>query len=1595
MKKQLSERIQNTLRIVLNDSLFSKKTTLNSAKIEHFLSDTNWIDSMESTLFPINKRLTCAQILECCEAPLSNISPVPEEGWLSFSFQFAKNIMFPEQAFRQQAEKYRDGTLCFLNILQVLFDYERKALPFDPFMDFHFVPQEVLTDKDDVQKYGHFLDVFRKEFVYELMRLGIEVTPYPLLYHVAGVHYIAMNAARGLDHAGVPINLSLISTAAAGHDFGKFGCKVPQRVPYQHYYYTDQWFSSRHLNAAGRIAANHSTWDLELENLTAESLCLIYADFRVKQVRDEKGLEHSKIFSLQESFDVILNKLDNVDAAKKRRYEFVYGKLHDFEDYMRRLGIDVDFTGEIITPKPKINAALLDETKITEEITMRCIDHNLRLMHRMNSGRHFGNILEAAHSEKDWKKLRAYLNILEEYSIYLSQHQKVQMLSFCYELLMHKEGAIRLQAAELMGMLLAKFRLGYRKELPADVPSDPKEQTPFTLWTQFLDMLIYPDHKITIQQRDRIGYSAKHVIASLLENCQKQDTPYFMDAIMRYYIAPQKVPTDIAFVLLNLLPDSAFSLCSESVLDLLTQFAGYFCLNGNQLHLQVSALQFLMHMTDALPTDSHCRHHAGSITLSVPYEDSLSLTFLQCHILQNAGIDASRQEHKLYKENIVNEIFRENLKPSVHWSVKIVNIELLMDQVKERHLENPTHIAAHLANLIRISEWAVVRDEAGSALVDLIPMLEPDQRTEIVLELTRSLEGSEYEFSKEIPAYLGRLALYLDPESLEGLIRRLQRLSGSSNLHTVSGALGVVGAMLASFPSYQTRFPQSKEIFDDYKKRLMGLLLSGLAHFQQSVQQESLLIIGKTIFASPELSNESKADLFSLSAKKILFLLDESPENELSFLYRAAAFSHIYRFLSFYRLDHKFPVYPKQKKIAFFPGTFDPFTLSHKEIVRKIRNLGFEVFLAIDEFSWSKKTQPHLIRREIAKMSIADEFNVYLFPDEIPVNIANPNDLKHLKDIFFDKNLYMVVGSDVVRNASSYHTPPSENSIHSMNHIIFSRLESGKATASEDQKAQAKITGEMIHLHLPDHLEDISSTKIRDNIDLNRDISNLIDPIVKDFIYENNLYLREPPYKPLESAEGLHFQEISSDNQNFVGPPEKSILLLNSEEKEQLLGDLTMSIISPSDLFDVLHDLSLSDQIRRRTSGKILLITGVHTLASWKTQNIDQLLLSEALSSALRQHCGFALFLPRYSDYSPDLISTLRRLGFAEAGSNRLGVPCMAVDMHAPIVLIQNLETTIKEPLSSSPELLKTIGEAHNRLLLTLTELYPGNLVLPFSAEIIYHRLVEKITAANNVPNTVTIPRTLGKSMCVPFGKILRGKVIPNTVTKTLHTDKVFSPDSTSSRIEAFPHYTPIESQVRCIKSFDRPVILVDDLIHEGDRIRALDPIFRRQRIPIQEVLVGILSARGRDLMKLQGHPVDSVYYIPNLRQWFVESTLYPFIGGDTVHRSSNPVPGLQPSINRFLPYAIPEDSGEYSKQAIFSLSRCCIENAIAVFRVLESQYREKFSRNLTLNRLTEAIILPLCPDKGSRISYDPNLPVTSYLQNDLEMLMRMQNLMI
>ena len=303
--------------------------------------------------------------------------------------------------------------------------------------------------------------------------------------------------------------------------------------------------------------------------------------------------------------------------------------------------------------------------------------------------------------------------------------------------------------------------------------------------------------------------------------------------------------------------------------------------------------------------------------------------------------------------------------------------------------------------------------------------------------------------------------------------------------------------------------------------------------------------------------------------------------------------------------------------------------------------------------------------------------------------------------------------------------------------------------------------------------------------------------------------------------------------------------------------------------------------------------------------------------------------------------------------------------------------------------MLAAIERGHARLQAALAGLYPGSLVLTLSSDVIHQRLLERITAFNRVPDRPTTPRALGGYMCVPFGKMLRGRILPNTVTKTIHTDKVFEPDLRTSRIEAFPYYPSISRQIRTIKSFDRPVMLVDDVMHPGTRIRALDPLLRREGVDIRMVFVGLLSGHGKDLMRQQNRPVDGAYFVPTLRQWFVESTLYPFIGGNTVRRAAAPVPGLLPGVNHIRPYAAPLFRDECGEEAVLNLSRCCLESARDVMLALEQVYRERYARNLTLRRLSEAVILPLCPDKGACLKYDANLAASVYLENDLEQLMR------
>ena len=1611
-KKQVRQIIEElTAKLCARE--FLAESNLSRESVQMLMNREYW-EGQLGRIFPIKRRIQCREVFEICREPMSLIGREPQDGWMKFTYQYVCHILYPDEEFSRQAEPYAAGSLFYLAVLQFIFDKEREVLPFESMVDFAFLSEQEALSYESYTEYKKFKNAFYKEYIYEMMRLNGEVTPFRTLEHIAGVHYVAMTVARGLYEAGVPIDLTLTSGAAAGHDLGKFGCKPNERVPYLHYYYTNQWFNRHHMEYTGHIAANHSTWDLEPENLSVESLVLIYADFRVKQSRGEDGREITYISSLDEAFEIILSKLDNVDEVKLNRYRFVYARLHDFEAYMRSLGVDVNLDKKPAKTPPMPDISLRNTEQIVDSLIFMGVEHNIDVMHRMGAERQFGNLLEAARSEKNWKNVRAYLNIFQEYFPYTNDIQKEQTLYFLYELLMHKEGDIRTQAARLIGNVIAQFNAGYRKERPADMP-DIADQKAMELWKTFLSMIICPDHKLTVQHKRRIGYNLKQVLSSMVEHAAAADIEGFLQEFLRWYYCPEKRESGEAFVLLDALHNMPFNRCSREDMERMTEFACYYAMpRQNSFEgLMIAAWRAFKLITAEVKDAPFCDKIAEIVENEKIDEDDISRIFLQYRILSNLGRDVSRQEAVLYGRDVVSDIFLDNLKMATPWVLKAVNIKLLVDQVDHGKKENILHIAAHLSNLIKVSEYVVVRHDAGRALLRLAPLLTPDQRNEIAVELLKGLEVGEYEFSKYIPEYLGQLALWLPPEQLEEVLTYLRGLMANANDRVVSVALDTVGILTEYYPRYKERFEENEETSKERLGRLLGMVLGGLANHRETVRQEALLVTGQYMFGSRRLNDHEKMEIFALTHKKLLFLINENRGGELTAFYRAEALSNICRFITAYRLTIGQMEIEERKKIAFFPGTFDPFTLSHKGIVREIRDMGYEVYLAVDEFSWSKKTQPHLIRRQIVNMSVADEFHVNLFPDDIPVNIANPSDLKRLKEVFAGRTVYVVVGSDVIANASSYRKPPEKHSIHSMNHIAFRRVGDRRSDNKYNREMMEMITGELIELELPEYLEDISSTKIRENIDLNRDISNLIDPVVQEYIYFNGLYLREPEYKPILRAKAIGFEETEklsgederaaldwmfsekADGRRLLERLQNTegtfLLLRNTVEKNRLIGFLKMRSVMPEELFKVLGSVSMADMVRRHTLGSILLITGIYAEPDSAIYDPEQLLLTEALAKALEEHCSYAMFLPEEDPGEASLGAVIRQ-GFAEAenfeGKRRLWL----VDMHAPLVLVQNLETTLKEPFSSSPRILKAIHKAHRELQTAITKLYPGELVLSLSASVIYHRLVDKITQINQVPGEPTTPRVLGNDMCVPFGKILRGKVVPNTVTKTIHTDKVYEPDLDSYRIEAFPYYSPLRSQVRTIKSFGRPVILVDDLLHKGGRFDALEPYLREEGVEVKKVLLGMISGYGRDAMATRGFEADSIYSIPNLKFWFVESTLYPFIGGDTVRRDTMKVAGLMPSVNMVLPYMVPPLKG-CSEESLFELSACCVRNSRDILLALESEYRALFGRNLTLSRLSEAVILPLCPDKGDCINYDPNLAASVYLDNDLEMLHRISQL--
>jgi nicotinic acid mononucleotide adenylyltransferase len=1602
----------------LTDTNFLNNIELTEEKIHSLVLNKHFVNKL-STLVNKNE-FTCSNVLNLCIDILNNLANEQKEDWLVYTYQYVLNKSYPHAVTIDMVKKYEKSVMIFLEILKSIFDSQKKNQEFNKYLDFEFLSQEEIDNLRDPKDYLKFRRVFNENYIYILMRLGHEVTGYNTISHIAGVHHVAIHVARQLNEAGVPIYLGRVSGAAAGHDIGKYGCvgEDQKRVAYYHYYYTEVWFKKFKIPQIGHVALNHSTWDLELENLPLESLVLIYADFRVKNKTTQNGHEMN-IYSLSDSFQVILDKLDNVDETKERRYRRVYEKLKDFEDFMISKGVDTSLVNRELKYVEKKDNALLFEDEITQNFKYMAISHNIDLMYKLSSNESLNLLLESARSEKSWKNIRSYLNVFNEYTTYLTHKQKLLTLNFMYELLMHREGDIRRQASEILGETIANFDDKYRKEVPADKQLDKPEIDSLVLWDKYLDMVINPDHKIIAQHKIWIGYSLKTIMSSFFNTCNKDSFHDYVDIYLNH-LSINPDDREKMFIMLDSLWRLPYQELKEEQVDKAVDFLVKFY--DKDLDIATTTLDTLERITHLLGKDA-CRYdkivdHIKKLN----HHDEHCKTFLKFKIAQNLELDKITiefYEAKLYEmSRDLSDLFLMNLKSAVPWVVKATNIKYIEEFIKYISPISKLHTATHLCNLVKVSAVEFVRNKAGRTLIKLAPLLSIDQRNDVYIELFRGLEIEGYEFSKYIPKYLGEFMLYLHPTEFDESIDDFENHVKKKSSRTIPLILNTMGVIIEHYHNYPNRFEEDKEVYEKRLVRILGLFLSGLSNYDENIKQESFLFIGKNIFDSDHLSLEMKCQIYKKICKKLITLLSEKNLEDVFFINNSASLNHIYRFISDYSFFLGEIVLKEKKKIAIFPGTFDPFSIGHKQIVKEIKANGFEVYLAIDEFSWSKKTQPRLLRRQIVNLSIADELDVYLFPAEIPINIANNKDIASLKELFVNKAMYIVVGSDVIVNASAYHKRVSKSSIHSLNHIIFRRANSfsteKEATKSDD--AAKRIKGDVLELELPVHMEDISSSLIRELIDENRDISNLIDPLAQKFIYDYNLYLREPQYKTLIETTSLdidivenmsdqiineigHHIFIHTDLYENVGEDInnkdiKFLIIRESNEAGKIIGFSAFHFIKLTELYREFKNTKVTEHIREAASGKIMIIDGIYTNKEYSNEDIEQIIITETLSHGLEEDLTYAVYHNILTNIDSNKISEILELqGFIKLPVENFGLPVYGVDMRKTASLMLNLKSFLKEPFSKNNKVKRVVQESRKRLQKSLTNLYPGSLVLSFDNEMLHHKLIKKICESNKVSNVPYEKRRMGESMCVPFGTILQGKVVPNTVTKSLHTEKMFNSDLENFTIGEYPNYPTLPHQIKTIKSFDRPVILVDDLLHKGYRIKAVSPLFRKENIPVEKIIVGILSGRGKELMDVRGRDVDSAYFIPNLRIWFNENLMCPFLGGDTLLKPNNEQGNLIQSINLILPYVAPHFIRETNKEKIYDLSMTCLENARDIMQTIEKEYQKIYERTLTLGRLGEVTISPRFPYKGSNMHYDYNKKPSLYIENDIEELKRLKKI--
>ena len=385
------------------------------------------------------------------------------------------------------------------------------------------------------------------------------------------------------------------------------------------------------------------------------------------------------------------------------------------------------------------------------------------------------------------------------------------------------------------------------------------------------------------------------------------------------------------------------------------------------------------------------RAHAGGTLVS---ERFLLHRMAAACGLEDAGVAGGSA--LLRASEPVQDVMLRNLKSRVGWVEKKVNCDFLVAAVQERRNDGPepgsyfaNEVVNHLANLLKVSRVEGTRFHAGRCLLRLLPVLTVTQRNDLFVELVRSLQLDVEAVTRYIPRFLGPVIASLPEQEfnealadIEVDVRRgnepLQRLLLQTTvwvLLSLDGErldAGVLQAPVRHAPRRPRRAP--------------------CEHRPRGVRgdRDGALPPAARPRRRPAAGPAARADLQEAADA------GDAPGGRPRPLLpgRVGAQSHGPRRSPW---SAGACTSPSGRRWRSCPGTFDPFTIAHAEVVSRVLTHVDEVMVQVDDYSWNKHAQPREVRKELAWMALSPMPGAFTAPFEPPVNLRNPASVRALQ----------------------------------------------------------------------------------------------------------------------------------------------------------------------------------------------------------------------------------------------------------------------------------------------------------------------------------------------------------------------------------------------------------------------------------------------------------------------------------------------------------------------------------------------------------------------------------------------------------------------